>query len=82
MALDTASGPDDVECPSQAGPSTSQVPAVFAEVDLLIERPDLGDGCYTVVAKGSRIPPHLARLPSTPYRPSATPGEPRNRRKS
>lgn len=59
----------------------SQASAVFAEVDLLIERTDLGPGCHTVIAKGSRIPPHLARLPSTPYRPSVTLVEPAKRRR-
>lgn len=83
MALDSASPLAGVEGPSQAGPSTPQVPAVLAEVDLLIERADLGPGCHTVVVAGQRIPPHLARLPSRPYVPSvmtSCPAAPKVRR--
>lgn len=83
VALDTTSGPDDVVgVPSQAGPpTTSQVPAVLAEVDLLIERADLGPGCTTIVVAGDRIPAHLVRLPSRPYAASAVLGKAKGRGK-
>jgi hypothetical protein len=37
-----------------------------AEVDLLIEREDLGPGCTTLIAKGDPIPPELAALARRP----------------
>jgi hypothetical protein len=46
-----------------------------AEVDLLIERADLGPGC-TLVAAGDVIPPELAALPRRPRS-----GEPPPKRK-
>ncbi len=81
MALDTTSGlpAGEAVTVSQAGPTPAAGEAVHAEVDMLIERADLGAGCYTVIAAGSRIPAHLARLPTTPYRPSATPSKQRRR---
>lgn len=84
MALDTTTGPAGEEPPiRQTGPAGPDDNPVHAEVDLLIERADLGAGCYTVIAAGSRIPPHLARLPWAPYRPSVTLGEPaKGRRRS
>ena len=45
-----------------------------AEVDLLIERADLGPGCTTLVA--AVIPPELAALPQQPRS-----GEPPPKRK-
>ena len=84
MALDTTSGlPAGEEVTvSQTGPAAAASAPALAEVDLLIERADLGPGCYTAIAQGSRIPPHLVRLPNTPYRPSVTLGEPaRGRRR-
>ncbi len=78
MALDTTSGlPAGEEVTvSQAGPAPAAGEAVHAEVDLLIERTDLGPGIWTVIAVGGRIPPHLLGLPSAPYRPSVALGEP------
>jgi hypothetical protein len=40
-----------------------------AEVDLLIERADLGPGATTLVVKGDPIPPELAALPRRPREP-------------
>jgi hypothetical protein len=40
-----------------------------AEVDVLIERTDLGPGATTLVAKGDPIPPELAALPRRPRDP-------------
>ena len=37
-----------------------------AEVDLLIEREDLGPGCSTLVAAGDTIPAELVDLPRKP----------------
>jgi hypothetical protein len=48
----------------------------LATEDLLIERPDLGRGCSTLVAKGDPIPPAFAGLPRRPLRP----GPPKRRR--
>jgi hypothetical protein len=45
--------------------------AELAAEDLLIERPDLGPGAATLVAKGDPIPPALAGLPRRPRRPGA-----------
>jgi hypothetical protein len=44
-------------------------PELAAE-DLLIERPDLGPGCSTLIAKGDPIPPALAGLPRRPRQPA------------
>lgn len=41
-----------------------------AEVDLRIERPDLGIGCHTFVAAGHEIPHGLADLPRHPVQPA------------
>lgn len=46
-------------------PETPPEPQRAAD-DLLIERPDLGVGCYTLVAAGDPIPAELAELPRTP----------------
>ncbi|MGH3993741.1 MAG: hypothetical protein ACRDSN_14925 [Pseudonocardiaceae bacterium] len=70
MALDTTSPADEEETLSQAAGSTAPDAPQLAEVDLLIERPDLGPGCSTLIVAGDPIPPNLARLPSAPYRPS------------
>jgi hypothetical protein len=40
-----------------------------AEVDVLIEREDLGPGATTLVAAGDVIPPELADLPRRPREP-------------
>jgi hypothetical protein len=40
----------------------------LAAQDLLIERPDLGPGAATFIAKGDPIPPELASLPRRPAR--------------
>jgi hypothetical protein len=48
----------------------------LAAEDLLIERPDLGPGAATLVAKGDPIPPALAGLPRRPRQP----GPPKRRR--
>jgi hypothetical protein len=37
-----------------------------ADVDLLIERADLGPGACTLVAAGDPVPAHLAGLPRRP----------------
>lgn len=37
-----------------------------ADVDLRIERPDLGRGTYTVIRKGEAIPAKLADYPRAP----------------
>lgn len=83
MALDTTTGlpGGNQDAIRQTGPAGGDFVPQLAEVDLLVERADLGPGCSTVIAAGSRIPAHLARLPSTPYRPSATLGEPAKRRR-
>jgi hypothetical protein len=47
--------------------------AELATEDLLIERPDLGPGAATLVAKGDPIPPALAGLPRRPRRPGPPP---------
>jgi hypothetical protein len=52
--------------------------AELATEDLLIERPDLGPGCSTLIAKGDPIPPAFAGLP----RRSRQPGPPPKRRRS
>jgi hypothetical protein len=41
-------------------------PGEFATEDLIIDRPDLGPGAGTLVARGDRIPEHLAALPRRP----------------
>lgn len=64
---------------SQAGPTPALDEPVHAEADLLIERTDLGEGIWTVIAAGSRIPPHPVRLPIRPYQPSVTLGKQRRR---
>lgn len=45
----------------------------LAPDDLLIERPDLGPGCSTLVAKGDPIPPAFAGLPRRPRQPGPPP---------
>ncbi|MEU2975983.1 hypothetical protein ABZ678_02940 [Streptomyces hirsutus] len=47
-----------------------------ADEDLLIERPDLGPGCHTVVAAGDPIPPALASLPRHARHPAPPPPDP------
>jgi hypothetical protein len=56
----------------------TQRQAELAAEDLLIERPDLGPGCSTLIAKGDPIPPELADLPRHPRQPK--PGGPKRRR--
>ncbi|MGH3785251.1 MAG: hypothetical protein ACRDRG_01575 [Pseudonocardiaceae bacterium] len=65
--------------PSQAGPPPPGDQPVYANADLLIQRSDLGEGIWTVIAVGSRIPPQLVRLPNKPYQPSVTLGRKRRR---
>lgn len=48
-----------------------------AAEDLLIERSDLGPGCYTAVAAGDPIPAHLV---GRPRQPRQTTTRPRKRR--
>jgi hypothetical protein len=51
----------------ERGPKTAPAGAPeTAEVDLLIERPDLGPGAHTLVAAGDPVPPGLAGLPRRP----------------
>lgn len=38
---------------------------VIADEDILIERPDLGPGCHTLVVGGTPIPPHLMAMRPT-----------------
>ncbi len=40
-----------------------EVPADTVDVDTLVDRPDLGPGCSTLIAAGDRIPPELAGFP-------------------
>jgi hypothetical protein len=44
-----------------------------AKRDTLIERPDLGPECYTLVVKGDEIPVALADLPAHPRDPEKPP---------
>jgi hypothetical protein len=45
-----------------AKPKASNV----AEVDLLVEREDLGPGCATLISAGDTIPAELVDLPRKP----------------
>lgn len=53
-------------------------PEVAGE-DLLIDRPDLGPGSYTLVQAGDPIPRGLTALPRSPRTPTAEPKARRRR---
>jgi hypothetical protein len=64
MAMDTTSGlPAEEVTVGQSGPAMPGQDPEVAEVDLQIERADLGPGCHTFVAAGSPIPRALIGLP-------------------
>ncbi len=54
---------------SEAGPAGSPPEMERAEVDLLIDRADLGPGSATLIAAGDPIPAELAGLPRRPRTP-------------
>lgn len=66
MAMDSAEVRDEFDDVSQAGPAGKSQQPLVVEVDTLIDRPDLGPGCSTLVAAGDKVPPHLADLPRRP----------------
>jgi hypothetical protein len=60
--------------------SGAQPEPELAEVDVLLERTDLGPGAATLIVKGDPIPPELAGLPRRPRAPKPAP-KPRGRRR-
>ncbi len=60
-------GPDGEQLADvEHGPTVEVAPVEVAEVDVLIERPDLGPGAHTLIVAGQPIPAELARLPRIP----------------
>ena len=62
MATSTFAGPEGPDN-AERGPAPDDAVALVNDSgeDLLIERPDIGTGCATLVVAGDRIPPHIAR---------------------
>jgi hypothetical protein len=54
---------------------------VVADVDMLIDRPDLGPNCATLVPAGHVIPPELVGLPRRPRNQPAPVKSPRPRKR-
>jgi hypothetical protein len=61
-----------VDASPERGPAAPKDETETAAEDLLIERPDLGPGCATLVSAGDPIPPALAHLPRRSRKEAST----------